>query len=125
VFALLDADDAAHGRAHRALLDLRERGATFVCSDHVVAEAYTLARVRLGWSAAQDALAVIDALTVRIMRGNPKIMTAARGFSAWSDQGFSFVDCISFAWMQELGIVAFASFDRHFLTAGFKAAPGV
>lgn len=38
----------------------------------------------------------------------------------YSDQYFSFTDCVSFAVMKEMGIEDFIGMDNHFSTAGFN-----
>lgn len=44
-------------------------------------------------------------------------------FQQHQDKQYSFIDCISFVVMQNLGISTALTFDKHFAQAGFQKAP--
>jgi predicted nucleic acid-binding protein len=44
-------------------------------------------------------------------------------FKKHPDKLYSLADCISFVTMEEMGIEAALTFDRHFIQAGFKKLP--
>jgi len=48
---------------------------------------------------------------------------AERILNRYADQGFSFVDAVSFVVMQERSITEAFAFDHHFLIAGFTLLP--
>ncbi len=119
IYAFLKKNDVNNQRAVLSVRHLRTQPLELFTSDLVVAETYTLSRIRLGWEAAQDTLHLFDKLHAKLLFGNRQIMDAAKEWASWKDQDFSFVDCISFAWMKQLRIPSYLSFDHHFQTAGF------
>jgi predicted nucleic acid-binding protein len=112
--------DAHHERAvafRDASLEARE---TFVTSDYVLDETYTLIRLRAGHGVAVQFGEDIRASRVlRVEHVTPEIIEAAwRIFKAFADKAFSFTDCTSFALMERLGINTAFTFDEHFRQYG-------
>jgi len=54
-----------------------------------------------------------------------KQCAALEFYRAFSDQGVSFTDCLSFAIMRELGVETAFTGDWHFTLPGFNIIPGV
>lgn len=110
-YAAADAGDASNARAKRILADARR----LVTSDHVLVESWILLRHRLGSAAAGRFWDGLRAGVARVETVGVVDLEAAWGIQdRFADQGFSIVDCTSFAVMQRLGIRRAASFDAHF-----------
>jgi predicted nucleic acid-binding protein len=63
---------------------------------------------------------------LRLERVDSRRQDRARAiFFRHSDKDFSFTDCTSFVIMQEMGIGAALTLDRHFHQMGFRVLPGV
>jgi predicted nucleic acid-binding protein len=109
---------------HERALAFREAslgdGRTFVTSDYVLDESYTLIRLRAGHAVAvQFGEDVRASRVLRIEHVTPEVVEAAwRIFKAFADKEFSFTDCTSFALMEHLGISTAFTFDEHFRQYG-------
>jgi len=109
---------------HQQALAFREialkSGETFVTSDYVLDESYTIIRLRAGHAVAvafgEDLRA---SRVVRIEYISPvNIRTAWQVFKTFADKEFSFTDCTSFALMEQLRILNAFTFDDHFRQYG-------
>ena len=113
--------DQYHGRALAALKRLRNEGLGFVTSEWVLAEAVTLLKAR---GAVEQALALGDALRSGRL-GYMAESTPERRRRAWElfvryrDRRVGWVDCASFAVMEELAVERVFGFDEDFARAGF------
>jgi len=116
-FAVAVRNDPDHTAAMRWLARNRE---PLVTTDHVLAETATLIRmrdktarghrlaVRVASSLLRQQTAVLEKVT------EEDLTRALRIFRNYSDHSFSFVDCISFAVMDRLGLAQAFAFDHHF-----------
>ena len=118
-YAAADRSDRANRRAKQIL----SGGHRLLTSDHVVVETWLLLRHRLApaaagrfWGALCAGAAVVETVSAADLEAAWHIA------DAFSDQGFSLVDCTSFAVMQRLGLRQAASFDDHF--AVYRFGPG-
>lgn len=118
LYAALDRADRGHARMTRAL----GSGEALVASDHVLVEAWHLARSRLGWhvadrlwEAARDGAFEVEPVT----SGDLDAAWAIR--LAFPDQEFSIVDLTSFALMERMGIHRVATSDDDFAVYRFGA----
>ena len=91
-----------------------------VTSDHVVVETWLLIASRGGanyanafWERIKRGLASIEATT------SVDLEVAYAISAAFPDQGFSIVDCTSFAIMERLGVHRVATLDHHFAVYRF------
>ena len=115
--------DQYHARARSLLRRLRADALGLVTTEWVLGEAVTLLKAR---GAVQHALALGDALQAGRL-GHVVESTAARRHRAWDlfvryrDRRVGWVDCASFAVMEELGLGQFFGFDDDFARAGFTA----
>ena len=120
-YALLSASDTEHAAAlgrFRRLVELRE---TAVTTNHVVAEAYTLLRGRLGAQVAFTFLQQVrsDPFVRRVFFPEDWEDDAEHLLEQYEDQAFSYVDATSFVTMRRLRIREALAFDRDFVLAGF------
>ncbi len=115
--------DQHHGRARTLLRRLRADGIGLVTTEWVMAEAVTLLKAR---GAVDHALALGEAIQAGRL-GYLVESTAERRHGAWElfvryrDRPVGWVDCASFAVMEELGLGQFFGFDEDFVRAGFTA----
>ncbi len=122
-------DDPDHSRASDAFRQCLACGARPITTRFVVAE--TITRLRYDVSHG-GAVAVAEAINEMEATGLLEVIAvddttwrAALGwFKQYSDQRFSFVDCVSFAVMRARGIDEVLTCDRHFAAAGFVPISG-
>jgi predicted nucleic acid-binding protein len=124
-YALIDRNDAAHGRTAAVVAQLVRDGARLVTSDYVLDESYTLARARSGTVMAFRLLDLVHetaALDIEWV-GSERFEAAERQFRKYHDQAFSFTDFTSFVIMREHRIREAITTDEHFRIAGFVLLP--
>jgi predicted nucleic acid-binding protein len=119
-FALVDEKDYHHREAVGLSKYIRKQKIETVLTDHIFAELITLIRVRMNF---EKALTVGNDLyssqTTTLTTVDEKTIDTAWGiFSKYTDKDFSFVDCISFTVMEQMGIDTAFSFDDHFRQIG-------
>jgi len=113
--------DQHHARARALLRRLDAEGLGLVTSEWVLAEAVTLLKAR---GAVDQALTLGDTLQAGRL-GHLVESTAERRRRAWElfmrhrNLRVGWVDCASFAIMEELGLRRFFGFDDDFVRAGF------
>lgn len=115
--------DQHHGRARTFLGRLQADGIGLVTTEWVMAEAVTLLKAR---GAIDHALALGQALQAGrlgyLVESNPERKRRAWDlFVRYRDRRVGWVDCASFAVMEELGLNQFFGFDDDFVRAGFTA----
>jgi len=121
-YALADTNDTEHETAVHALRRIAALGRPLCTTNYVVAESYTLVRVRLGARAAHAFIrGARDSRRVERVFVEPDWEEEAeRLLIQYEDQDFSFVDATSFVTMRRLGLDDALAFDQHFLVAGFS-----
>lgn len=113
--------DAHHRTARERVRRLRRDGLGLVTSEWVLAEAVTLLKAR---GAVDHALALGDAIQDGSL-GQFVEATSSRRLRAWAlsrryrDLRVGYVDCTSFAIMEELALDTVFGFDDDFTKAGF------
>jgi predicted nucleic acid-binding protein len=121
--ALRIPSDADHELAWRVWGELTTEHATFVTSHAVLSETYTFLTRRAGHSYAVGFGRTVrqssDLVVVYVDRELDE--AAWRLFLRYSDKAFSYVDCISFATMEQRGVWQALTYDHHFEQAGFQA----
>jgi predicted nucleic acid-binding protein len=92
-----------------------------VTTNHVVAESYTLLRVRLGATEAHEFLRRVRSSggIRRVFIQEPWEEAAEILLAQYRDQDFSYVDATSFVAMRRLGLQEVLAFDHHFAIVGF------
>lgn len=123
--AVTDPRDQYHETARAYYRQAIEGGAQFVTTNLIVAETYALLRRRTGQRTAVKFLDLIGT-SFRLSRvwSTPELeMIAEELLRKYADQDFSYVDAVSFAAMQELGLAAAFAFDHHFEVMGFVRQP--
>lgn len=112
--------DAHHQEALAFRDAVLEAGEPLVTSDYVLAESYTIIRLRAGHAVAVEfGEAVRASRVLRMEYLTPDILEAAwQIFKAFADKEFSYTDCTSFALMEHLHISTVFTFDQHFRQYG-------
>lgn len=114
--------DQQHGRARGLLRRLQTDAIGLVTTEWVLGEAVTLLKAR---GAVDHALALGEALQAGRL-GHMIESTPERRRRAWDlfvryrDRRVGWVDCASFAVMEELGLAQYFGFDEDFTRAGFS-----
>jgi predicted nucleic acid-binding protein len=129
--ASLDRNDSAHAAAQSVLEQAGRDRVTLVTTNAIVYECSVLLR---RWAGHRTALALLDRLVstpssaqaVTVVRVDEAIEHAAIAiFCRYDDKDFSFVDCLSFAVMQQRGIETALTGDRHFAQMGSRTVPPI
>jgi predicted nucleic acid-binding protein len=119
LFAVLDADDANHGRAKRKWIELIGSEAAFICTNYILVESFALIQRRLGWKALKAFHESILPM-IQVEWIDEKIhLAASTVFFQSFKRSVSLVDCTSFVVMRKLGIDTAFAFDAHFKQEGF------
>jgi len=124
-FALRCRNDQEHVRATEFFGGLEAQPFLLYTTDYVVDEAVTLIRDRMSH---RDAVGFLDmiGLSPQITRGHvgPDLLDRAEAiFRHYSDKNWSYTDCVSFAYMDEMGIEDAFTFDRNFAQYGKRVHP--
>lgn len=127
--ALADTRDQFHADAvwlaERVIADRLPR----VTTNYVLAEAHTLIRRKCGHVVAvqfgEGIRRDVVAGNLNIVYADAALDDAAWGiFKKYAGQGFSFVDCASFAWLRQHPECEVFAFDDGFLWMGFTPFQG-
>jgi len=127
--ALTDISDQFHTDATRVAERIIARRLPRITTNYVLAEAYTrirrkcghIAAVRFGEGIRHDVVAG----NLNIVYVDPVLDDAAwEIFKKYADQDFSFVDCVSFAWLRQHSECEVFAFDEDFTWMGFTPFQG-
>jgi uncharacterized protein len=123
--AVSDSRDKYHDPASEEYRQLVREQWNLVTTNLVIAEVYLIIRRTGGHAQAMRFL--------RSLKGSPRLIkifsdpgtesSAEEILEKYTDQDFSYVDAVSFSVMREQGIEEAFTFDRHFLTMGFRRRP--
>lgn len=123
--AVIDEKDDFHTQANLILDRLEKEESILVTSNYVLDETFTLVRVKCGLEKCRKLNEYLRDLgeQLRIERVQTKDERLAWEWfwEPWSK--LSYTDCTSFAVMERLGIKQVATFDEHFIKAGFSFLP--
>lgn len=122
-FALLNKRDASHETLSRFFE--KEKHYRYITTNYIIDETITLVRTKLGHNVALEAARLFQrGELARVIQVTEEIQGRAfQLFEKYSDKGFSFTDCTSFAVMELFAIQKALSLDRDFRQAGFIAMP--
>ena len=122
-YALVDSDDADHGKAAAFF---SANTTTLITTNAIFSETVTLIRYRIGHDAALSfGRKMKESTFVRLVPvAQADEERAWDIFSRYRDQDFSYADCTSFAIMQRMKIGTAFTFDRHFMVMKFVVVPG-
>ena len=124
--AVFDESDDFHQKAQNFWQKALSEQIHFTTTNFILDETYTLFRSHLGKEKAlifRDKLAA-SPKSIKIINIQQKDETEAwEYFEKLPGRGVSFTDCTSFAIMKRLKLEVAFTFDRDFLTAGFKVVP--
>ena len=116
--------DAKHKQAKAISQELeKDKKKIPVITDYILSETLTLLKQRIGYKeAVRFGNLVFSGKTKLklVYLSNKVIREAWKLFVRYSDKGFSFTDCTSFAVMQHHKITQAFTFDKHFQQAGFE-----
>lgn len=121
--AVLDGGDINHSKAAESWKKLISLEEPLVCHNYILVETFALLQNRFGLEAVKvfnnDMLPLIsvewvDEVTHKAAVG--ALITAAK-------RELSFVDCVSFEIMRQLGIETVFAFDSHFAEQDFQCIP--
>ncbi|MCX6649806.1 MAG: PIN domain-containing protein [Candidatus Bathyarchaeota archaeon] len=127
IIALINARDASHTEATEIMRRIQRREiplTRFVTTEHVLGEALTFTSCTLKRHdlAVTTGEAIMNSNFIEIFRINDEVFRAA-----WESfkkrEGVSFVDCVSFALMEYLGIDHAFTLDAHFGQMGYRLYP--
>lgn len=121
----MDKSDRHHEASWKIFPELIVRYEGLVVSNHVLGESYTLIRCALGHEAAWKFMNLVrqNAKVEKLFTPENLEQEAYAVLKKYADQDFSFVDAVSFVWMQALKIRDAFSFDKHFSIFGFVRIP--
>jgi uncharacterized protein len=121
-FALIDKRDPMHGKAVRWVEKQRKRIRP-VSTEWVIGETCTLLVARKRSHLVARFLDYIDdSAALVLINPDEMLLHAAKAMiRQQAEQGYSFVDCISFCLMKERGIRNAFTTDTHYRKAGFSA----
>lgn len=120
-YAAADKSDRHHRAARQFYLEHAADG-SFVTTDLIVAETWSLLSAHLGRPAAFTFWATLRDTRTPIVTIDPVDLESAwQIVQAFPDQTFSFVDCTTFAVMQRLGVDEAFAFNAHFLVYRYGA----
>lgn len=123
LFAVLTAEDAAHGAALPVWKELVTSGETLVTTNYVVVETFTLLQRRASLAAAVAfSKTVVPEFQVEWVEANDH-NAAVRLVVRENRRDLSLVDCASFVVMRRLDVIRVFAFDTHFAEQGFQVIP--
>lgn len=119
--ALADEDDDHHTAAKPVYARLLQTRAQLCTSNFVLSEAYTLIRFKVNHQAAVEFMKRFDQTGIRALRvSEANEQTAKAIFMRYDDKDFSFVNCTSFALIDQHRLDHAFAFDSHFRQYRFK-----
>jgi len=123
--ALVDNDDAYHGKAASLLPSLLKTQRSLVTSNLVIAETYVIILKEMGHKTAGDFLQKLkgSARVLRVLSSEEIESEAEQLLEKYDDQDFSYTDAVSFVIMKRRRIRNAFCFDKHFSTAGYVMVP--
>ena len=123
IIAMLDDSQNDHELAGTLWRELRRTDAELLTSNYVVVEAYALIQRRFGMLVAQSlASSTVPLMDVHWIDAD----LHRRATEAWlraNRRRLSFVDCVSFVLIRQVGVEYALAFDKHFETEGFPLPP--
>jgi uncharacterized protein len=119
VVAYVDADDACHAKAVGAWGQVLDEGGSFVMTDYVRLECWTLLQRRLGLDAAADFCEAILPLCEVVDVGQAGFELLSRQVLLGRRRAVSLVDLSSFDCMQRRRLKRAIAFDEHFDEQGY------
>ena len=125
VIALEAVDDQHHLDADKHWSNLLKALPPLVTTTYVINEVATFFNRRNRHAKAVEIVnRLISSSSVQLIHVGEKLFDQSwEYFKKHPDKMYSLTDCISFVTMEEMGIEAALTFDRHFIQAGFKKLP--
>ena len=119
-FALNSRSDENHRTAAKFVHRFKKEAVLFYTTDYVVDETVTLLRFKVSYSQAVVFLDFVaqSANVARVQVTGELVGQAEEIFRTYTDKRWSFTDCVSFAFMDELGLEEAFCFDQNFAHYG-------
>lgn len=123
IYSLLDKQDVNNKKTTEILKNCRTNKVTFVISDYIIDELFTLLSAKGLRHLCEDVSKLLNKTkAVKIEFVNEEVFHKAKdNFLKFKDKRYSFTDCVSFVQMKNLGLKEVLSSDKHFDQAGFKS----
>lgn len=125
--AYLDKKDVFHEAVSEQFLRCRCDHTVLVTTDYILSETATLLRMRRGLGhrlAVQFGKMVLNSQVVHLKHvSSADFHRAWEIFERYADKDFSFVDCASFAVMENEKLNSALALDEHFVQYGFQKLP--
>lgn len=121
--ALSDPKDDFSLLARKQFLRFKTTNTALITTNFILDETFTLIRAKVNLRSAMDFRRTLVSMrdVLRIVRILEKDESGAWEWFPNNWSRLSFTDCTSFAVMKRLGLNVAATFDEHFVQAGFKA----
>ena len=123
LFAVLDADDRMHVRAHETWMALVHERAVLHTTSYVLVETTALLQSRIGVDAVRSLAADILPILSTVWVDEGAHRSAQQALLVASRRDLSLADCVSFEVMRRLELDAAFCFDPHFSDQGFRVTP--
>ncbi len=125
LFAVLDADDRMHARAHESWLALLKVGAVLHTTSYVLVETVALLQNRIGLDAVRSFTADVLPILATVWVDEAVHRSAHHALLVAARRDLSLVDCVSFEVMRRLELDTAFCFDPHFADQGFRVTPEI
>ncbi len=124
-FALNSRSDENHRTAAEFVHRFKKEPVLFYTTDYVVDETVTLLRFKASHSQAVGFLDFLaQSANLALAQVTGELVGRAEGiFRTYTDKRWSFTDCVSFAFMDELGLEEAFCFDQNFAQYGKILCP--
>ncbi len=119
--ALIDQFDDFHLQSVEQWERIKQQKMILLTTNFVLDESYTLLRVRRELGTALDLRQTLFDIGDQLAMERVSIIDEGNAWD-WFEEDWSklsYTDCTSFAVMKRLGLTQAASFDQHFVRAGF------
>ncbi len=119
--SIVNKKDQWHQTSSNTLKSLVKNKALFFTSNFILSETYTLIRFRVNYASAIKFMDEFRLSNIKIIRVPQDIEERAKEiFKQYQDKTFSFIDCTSFALIDDRGFDHAFTLDSHFYHYRFK-----
>ena len=123
--AVIDTNDDFYSRARKNWQVLIDTHRPLITTNYILDETFTLVRVKCDVKKALELRNVLFRHEVNLQIERVTVDDDAAAWE-WFEKDWSklsYTDCVSFAVMKRIGLTDVATFDDHFIRAGFSVYP--